>query len=98
MPKDPLEMQIDVLRTDNDRLSSDIRNMVVMNDKFVSVGITIIGAAFLYGLEKNFLEMYFVAPVALYGLLLFTLDGLRSIAWLSGYKRAVEDKINICVS
>ena len=94
MSKDLEQTQIDVLSKENDRLSTDIRGLEAMNDKFASIGVTVIGAAFLYGIEKHLVEMFFVAPVAIFALLLFTLDRLRSMAWLGGYKHAVEDAIN----
>lgn len=85
---------IDALLNENTRLSSDIRGLEAMNDKFLGSGITVIGAGFTYGIVGNRYEVFFYLPVALYGLFYFTLDRLRSMMWLGGYKHAVEDKIN----
>jgi hypothetical protein len=65
-----------------------------MVEKFVGFGITIVGAGFAYGLAQKVDEVFFVLPVAMFGIYYVFLERMRTILWLGAYKRAVEEKIN----
>lgn len=85
---------IEALLKESDRVSTDIRQLESMVDKFIGFGITIIVAGFAYGLSAHLNEMFFVLPIALFGIYYIFFERMRTILWLGAYKRALEDKIN----
>jgi hypothetical protein len=85
---------IEVLVNESDRVSTDIRQLESMVDKFIGFGIALIGAGFTYGVAQHAEEVFFLLPVAMFGIYYIFFDRMRTILWLGAYKRAVEDKIN----
>jgi hypothetical protein len=88
------QIVLDALIKESERLSADIRSLEAMNEKFLGFGITIIGAGLAYGIKEEVAPMFPGLPIALFGVLYMMLDRLRSMMWLGGYKREIEDRIN----
>ena len=91
----PAGPDIQTLLKEYERVSTDIRAIETMNDKVVGFGLTIGGAAFAYGIQQNIAEVFFVVPVALIGVFFYATLQYYNMYWLGGYKRAVEDRINV---
>jgi len=90
------EQHVEILAKDSERVSADIRQLESMVDKFIAFGVAVIGAGFAYGLQASprVNEIFFVLPVALFGVYYVFFERMRTIVWLGAYKRALEDKIN----
>ncbi len=88
------EKHVELLAKESDRISTDIRQLESMVDKFIGFGITVIGAGFTYGSAQHVDEIFFVLPIGLFGIYYVFFDRMRTILWLGAYKRALEDKIN----
>ena len=89
-----VQQHIDILTKESDRASTDVRHFEAMVEKFVGFGITIVAAGFAYGIAQKVDEVFFVLPVAMFGIYYVFLERMRTILWLGAYKRAVEEKIN----
>jgi hypothetical protein len=89
------EKHIEALVKDCERVASDIRQLEAMVDKFIGFGITIVSAGFAYGVSSRITEIFFILPVAMFGIYYVFIERMRTIVWLGAYKRALEDKINL---
>lgn len=88
------EKHVEILARESDRVSTDIRQFESMVDRFIGFGITVIGAGFTYGVAQHADQVFFVLPIALFGIYYVFLERMRTIVWLGAYKRALEDRIN----
>ena len=106
MPDDTSKMRLEVLLKENDRLSTDIRAMEQTAERYLTGGLAIIAAAMAYGgtptnstnASNDRIFVWYFVPLALFGLMIMTIDKYRNIMWLGGYKRAIEEKINTLLS
>jgi hypothetical protein len=89
-----VQQHIDILAKESDRASTDVRHFETMVEKFVGFGISIVAAGFAYGIAQKVDEVFFVLPVAMFGIYYVFIERMRTILWLGAYKRAVEEKMN----
>jgi hypothetical protein len=89
-----VQQHIDILAKESDRASTDVRHFETMVEKFVGFGISIVAAGFAYGIAQKVDEVFFVLPVAMFGIYYVFLERMRTILWLGAYKRALEEKMN----
>jgi SAM-dependent methyltransferase len=83
--------KIDVLLKEHEIVCTQIREMVSYSDRILGVGVTILGAVFLYGIKEKVNEITIATPFALTFLLLFCSSVFSAILTLGGYRRYLED-------
>lgn len=82
------------LQQDYERASTHVRQLESNNDKIIGFGLTIIGIAFAYAIDKDLEAAFFFLPVALIGLFLYAVQQYYFMYWIGGYARAIEDAVN----
>lgn len=97
MTDNPALKQVEILVKEYERASADIRSIEANNDKIVGFGLTLVGAGFTYGVIQSLVEVFFFLPVASIGVILYTTLQYHNILWIGGYKRAIEDKVNLII-
>jgi len=86
---------IQTLLKEYERASVDIRAIETMNDKVIGFGLTIIGAGFTFGIQHSILPVFFFLPLAFIGVFFYATLQYYNMFWLGGYKRALEERINL---
>ena len=89
-----VKLQLDVLLKDYDRLSTDIRAFEGSIERYLGIGGTFVAAAVTFAATTGPVIVWYMLPLAMFCMTMMTLDKLRNIMWLGGYKRAVELRIN----
>jgi hypothetical protein len=69
------------------------RQIEAANEKIIALGVTILSASILYSLKENLVEIYFLAPIAFIGILLFSAHQYDHLFWRGGHKRALEESL-----
>ena len=85
------KLKIDVLLKEHEIICTQIREMVSYSDRILGVGVTILGAVFVYGIKEKTFEITVATPFALTFLLLFCASVFSAILTLGGYRRYLEE-------
>lgn len=85
---------VDVLLKEHEAICSQIREMVSYSDRIFGLGVTILGAVFVYGIKESAHAITMATPFAVSMLLLFCLSIYSAILSLGGYRRYLEDKLS----
>lgn len=91
---DKESQHIELLLSQYNILSEDIRSVEAMSEKVLGVGFTLISALIVYCLKENISEIYFASTPAYLGLLLFMSSQYNTVFWKGGHKRSIEIQIN----
>lgn len=86
---------LSVLLSEYQRTCGEIKSIESNNEKIVGFGLTIISAAFVSGLSQDISEVHFIIPPAVVGVLLYGMMTYCNVFSLAGYKRYLEDEINL---
>src|SRR3972149_9774154 len=85
---------IEVLLHEHESVSQGIRSQIESNEKIMSLGLTVLGAGTVYGLKEKINEMFFLLPIGVFGLMLYTIF-INTVAMsYGGYKQYLEERIN----
>lgn len=82
------------LHQEYERAATHIRMLESVNDKIVSIAVTLIVAGFGYGLRENIDVVFLFLPIGFIGVFLYTSLQYVNMFWMGGYARAVEEKVN----
>lgn len=88
------EKVLDVLLKEHEITCSQIREMVSYSDRMFGLGITLIGAIFLYGFKERLAEVMVAVSFVFIALLLFCTTIYTAIFSLGGYRLYIEERLN----
>jgi hypothetical protein len=91
------EWILNTLMSEHKRICDDIRLIEAASDKILGFGLTILGIGLTYGIEKQMTEFVIFLPIALLGVFTYAARRADMVFWLGGYKRAIEEKLNMQV-
>lgn len=96
MPKEEIDAaRLDVLLKEHSITCSQIHQMVNYSDKMVSISVGGIGLAFLYGVKESSSVAIAALPFITLGLMSYFCSVFYSIAVLGGYRKYLEERINL---
>jgi hypothetical protein len=85
---------LQLLFRDYEMAASEIRVIVGATDRLLAIGLGAVGAGVSYGLVASKSEIFLVLPVLLASLFIYATLNHHNIAWLGGYRRFLEDRMN----
>lgn len=88
------EKIVDVLLKEHEITCSQIREMVSYSDRMFGLGITLVGAVFIYGVKERLAEVVVAVSFIFIALLLFSATIYTCIFSLGGYRLYVEEQLN----
>jgi hypothetical protein len=87
--------KVEVLIKECEIVGKRLSDLVLMSEKIVALGFTIIAVGMSLGIKEKIYEILLVMPVAAFGVLSYGILVGSEIMSLGGYKRYLEEKINI---
>ena len=85
---------VDVLLKEHEITCSQIREMVSYSDRIFGLGITLVGALFLYGFKEHLEKVMIAVSFVFIALLLFSTTIYTGIFSLGGYRLYIEEQLN----
>lgn len=89
--------KLEVLLKEKESATQEIIFKLGTSEKMLSVGVAAIAAGLSYGIKEKINLVVMLMPILLFGLSLFWLDKYYGMLILGGYKKAIEDEINLCL-
>ncbi len=89
--------KLDVLLKEKESATQEIIFKLGTSEKMLSVGVAAIAAGLSYGIKEKISLVVLLMPILLFGLSLFWLDKYYGMLILGGYKKSIEDEINLCI-
>lgn len=87
----------DVLFREYESVGQVIYTLFLTSEKIIALGFTVIAAGLTYGLKEEINEILLFLPVAVFGVLFYGVHLFTELMSLGGYKRHLEEKINVSV-
>lgn len=89
------EIKINLLIKECDSVGQGIRTLFLSSEKLIALEFTIIAAGLTIGIKEKINEILLFLPIAAFGVLLYGIHIYTELLSLGGYKRYLEEKINI---
>jgi len=83
-----------VLLKQYELLTEDIRVLMTSNDRLISVGFTILGAAYAFGMKEPSDTVKLALPFFVFSVVFYTLFIYTNVFALGGHKQFIEEQIN----
>lgn len=88
----------EALITEYKRICDDIRSFETQSDKILNLGVGVVSLSALVGVHYAVALIFFMIPVATSVVVLYTILTYCHIQSMGGYKRYIEDQINVIVT
>jgi hypothetical protein len=89
-----LDKKYDLLTKEHELISNHIHEQISSNEKFVSLGLTILGAGFFLSYKENILLVIHLITIAFGGLILYGIFHFIFTFSNIGYLKNIENKLN----
>lgn len=86
--------KLGVLKSEYERMCTEIRSVEANNEKAVAFGLSIITAAFAVGAAQHVFEIFFIIPIAITGVFFYAVLMYTFVFSMGGYKAFLEDRLN----
>lgn len=86
--------KIDILLKVYEITGHEIQTRAGTNQRILGLGLTVLGAGFIYGVKEGVKEILLLVPVGLFGVMFHSIFLTTGIMTLGGYRRYLEEKIN----
>src|ERR1700738_5240054 len=94
LPDRKQKIQIAVLLKEYASASEEIRLYLGEQEKVLALGLTVLGAGFVYVVKEKLYLLLLFAPVGLFGVLFYAVLNSTILMSLAGYRQYVGVKIN----
>ena len=89
------EIKINLLIKECDTIGQGIRTLILAGERVVALGFAVIAAGLTFGIKEKIDEILLFLPFAVFGVLLYGIHIFTEVMSLGGYKRNLEEKINV---
>lgn len=86
--------KLSVLKSEYERMCTEIRSVEANNEKTVAFGLSIITAAFAVGAAQHVCEIFFIIPIAITGVFFYAVLMYTFVFSMGGYKAFLEERLN----
>jgi hypothetical protein len=89
-----VDPRVEIMLRDYDRCAQEILATLQRADAILGLGTTIFGAGVIYGVQEDVASLVLLSPIALLGLLLYSIRIYSIVNALGGHKSAIENRVN----